>query len=144
MGYGLGASIGAAIADPKTRVINIAGDGCFRMNLNELMTASRNHLPIIVVVVNNHVLGMVRQWQTSFYEKHYSATILDDGADYVKAAEAFGAKGFRALSQAEFDEALEAALKETDVPVVIDAVIDRDDRVLPMVAPGADISDFME
>ncbi len=144
MGYGLGAAIGALIADPKTRVINIAGDGCFRMNLNELMTAARNHLPLIVVIVNNHVLGMVRQWQTAFYEKHYSATILDDGADYVKAAEAFGAKGYRALSQAEFDEALKKALGETDRPVVIDAVIDRDDRVLPMVAPGADISDFME
>lgn len=144
MGYGLGASIGASIADPKTRVINIAGDGCFRMNLNELMTAARNHLPVIVVIVNNHVLGMVRQWQTAFYEKHYSATVLDDGVDYVKVAEAFGVKGYRAMSQAEFDEALEKALKETDTPVVIDAVIDRDDRVLPMVAPGADISDFME
>lgn len=144
MGYGLGASIGASIADPGTRVINIAGDGCFRMNVNELMTASRNHLPLIVVIVNNHVLGMVRQWQTAFYEKHYSATVLDDGADYVKAAEAFGAKAYRAASQAEFDEALLLALKETDTPVVIDAVIDCDDRVLPMVAPGADISDFME
>lgn len=144
MGYGLGAAIGAQIADPKRRVINIAGDGCFRMNLNELMTAARNRLPLIDIVVNNHVLGMVRQWQTAFYEKHYSATVLDDGADYVKAAEAFGAKGFRATSQAEFDEAFDLALKEKDIPCVIDAVIDSDDRVLPMVAPGANISDFMD
>ncbi|MBQ6441536.1 MAG: biosynthetic-type acetolactate synthase large subunit [Lachnospiraceae bacterium] len=143
MGYGLGAAIGAQIADPKTQVVNIAGDGCFRMNLNELATASRNHLPLIEVIINNHVLGMVRQWQTAFYQKHYSATVLDDGVDYVKVAEALGAKGFRATSQAEFDEAFAKALAEK-APVVLDCIIDCDDKVLPMVAPGADISDFLE
>ena len=143
MGYGLGAAIGAQIADPDTQVVNIAGDGCFRMNLNELATASRNHLPLIEVIINNHVLGMVRQWQTAFYQKHYSATILDDGADYVKVAEALGAKGFRVTSQAEFDEAFSKALAEKG-PVVLDCIIDCDDKVLPMVAPGADISDFLE
>ena len=143
MGYGLGAAIGAQIADPKTQVVNIAGDGCFRMNLNELATASRNHLPLIEVIINNHVLGMVRQWQTAFYQKHYSATVLDDGVDYVKVAEALGAKGFRATSQAEFDEAFAKALAEK-APVVLDCIIDCGDKVLPMVAPGADISDFLE
>ena len=143
MGYGLGAAIGAQIADPDTQVINIAGDGCFRMNLNELATAVRNRLPLIEVIVNNHVLGMVRQWQTAFYQKHYSATVLDDGVDYVKVAEAFGAKGFRVTSQAEFEEAFAKALAE-NVPVVLDCIIDCDDKVLPMVAPGADISDFLE
>ncbi len=143
MGYGLGAAIGAQIADPKTQVVNIAGDGCFRMNLNELATAARNHLPLIEVIINNHVLGMVRQWQTAFYQKHYSATVLDDGVDYVKVAEAFGAKGFRVTSQAEFEEAFAKALAE-NVPVVLDCIIDCDDKVLPMVAPGADISDFLE
>ncbi len=143
MGYGLGAAIGAQIADPKTQVVNIAGDGCFRMNLNELATASRNHLPLIEVIINNHVLGMVRQWQTAFYQKHYSATVLDDGVDYVKVAEALGARGFRATSQAEFDEVFAKALAEK-APVVLDCIIDCDDKVLPMVAPGADISDFLE
>lgn len=143
MGYGLGAAIGAQIADPGTQVVNIAGDGCFRMNLNELATASRNHLPLIEVIIDNHVLGMVRQWQTAFYQKHYSATMLDDEVDYVKIAEAFGAKGIRVTSQAEFEEAFLKALAE-DVPVVLDCIIDCDDKVLPMVAPGADISDFLE
>ncbi len=143
MGYGLGAAIGAQIADPETQVINIAGDGCFRMNLNELATAVRNRLPLIEVIINNHVLGMVRQWQTVFYQKHYSATMLDDDVDYVKVAEAFGAKGFRVTSQAEFEEAFGKALAE-NVPVVLDCIIDCDDKVLPMVAPGADISDFLE
>lgn len=143
MGYGLGAAIGAQIADRDTQVVNIAGDGCFRMNLNELATASRNHLPLIEVIINNHVLGMVRQWQTAFYQKHYSATVLDDGADYVKVAEALGAKGFRVTSQAEFDDAFSKALAENG-PVVLDCIIDCDDKVLPMVAPGADISDFLE
>lgn len=143
MGYGLGAAIGAQIADPATQVVNIAGDGCFRMNMNELATASRNRLPLIEVIVNNHVLGMVRQWQTAFYEKHYSATVLDDGVDYIKVAEALGCKGFRVTSRAAFAEAFAEALKE-DGPTVLDCIIDPDDRVLPMVAPGANIDDFMD
>ena len=140
MGYGLGAAIGAQAANPGKQVINIAGDGCFRMNMNELATAAREKLPLIEIVVNNHVLGMVRQWQDLFYEKRYSATVLDDGMDYVKLAEAMGAEGYRACSREEFDQALEKALK-SGKPVLIDCVIDRDDKVFAMVAPGAAISE---
>ena len=140
MGYGLGAAIGAKTANPDKTVINIAGDGCFRMNMNELATASREKLPIIEVIINNHVLGMVRQWQTLFYEKHYSATVLDDGVDFVKLAEAMGATGYRATSQAEFVDILKKALASS-TPVVIDCIIDSDDKVWPMVAPGAAISE---
>lgn len=140
MGYGLGAAIGAQVANPDTQVINIAGDGCFRMNMNELATAAREKLPLIEIVVNNHVLGMVRQWQDLFYEKRYSATVLDDGMDYVKLAEAMGAEGYRACTREEFDRALDAAL-QSKKPVLIDCVIDRDEKVFPMVAPGAAISE---
>lgn len=138
MGYGLGAAIGAQMANPGRRVINIAGDGCFRMNMNEIATAVRQKLPIVEIIVNNHVLGMVRQWQDLFYEQRYSATVLDDGMDYVKLAEAMGARGYRAAGREEFEAALTAAFAE-DGPVVIDCVIDSDDKVWPMVAPGADI-----
>ena len=110
MGYGLGAAIGAQVANPGKKVINIAGDGCFRMNMNEIATAVRQKLPIVEIIVNNHVLGMVRQWQDLFYGKRYSATVLDDGMDYVKLAEAMGAKGLRAVTREEFEEALETAL----------------------------------
>ncbi len=139
MGYGLGAAIGAQVANPGKQVINIAGDGCFRMNMNEIATAVRQKLPLIEVIVNNHVLGMVRQWQDLFYEKRYSATVLDDGVDYVKLAEAMGATGYRATTREAFNEALKAALA-AKTPVVIDCVIGCDDKVCPMVAPGADIS----
>ncbi len=139
MGYGLGAAIGAQIANPDKQVINIAGDGCFRMNMNEIATATRQKLPLIEIIVNNHVRGMVRQWQDLFYEKRYSATVLDDGVDYVKLAEAMGAKGCRATSRAEFDESLREALA-LRTTTVIDCIIDCDDKVWPMVAPGADIS----
>ncbi|MDD7377627.1 MAG: biosynthetic-type acetolactate synthase large subunit [Lachnospiraceae bacterium] len=140
MGYGLGAAIGAQIANPDRTVINIAGDGCFRMNMNEIATAVREQLPLIQVVVNNHVLGMVRQWQNLFYEQRYSATVLNDNVDFVKLAEAMGATGIRATSQSEFEEAMKQALS-MKTPVVIDAVIDSDDKVWPMVAPGAAISE---
>jgi acetolactate synthase-1/2/3 large subunit len=140
MGYGLGAAIGAQIANPDKQVVNFAGDGCFRMNMNELATAARQKLPLIEVIVNNHVLGMVRQWQDLFYNQHYSATVLDDGVDYVKLAEAMGATGLRAATREEFDAAFAKAL-ETPGPVVIDAIIDCDDKVWPMVAPGAPISE---
>ncbi len=140
MGYGLGAAIGAQVANPEKTVINFAGDGCFRMNMNEIATASREKLPLIEIVVNNHVLGMVRQWQNLFYKQHYSATVLDDGVDFVKLAEAMGAKAYRALTTDEFDKALDAALSSKE-PVLIDAVIDPDDKVWPMVAPGAAISE---
>ncbi|SHI76402.1 biosynthetic-type acetolactate synthase large subunit [Pseudobutyrivibrio xylanivorans] len=143
MGYGLGAAIGAKTGNPDKTVINIAGDGCFRMNMNELATASREKLPIIEIVVNNHVLGMVRQWQTLFYNKHYSATVLDDGVDYVKLAEAMGCTGVRVTTQEEFSGALSEALR-SDKPVLIDCIIDSDEKVWPMVAPGAPINEFFK
>ena len=141
MGYGLGAAIGAKTGNPDKTVINIAGDGCFRMNMNELATASREKLPIIEIIVNNHVLGMVRQWQTLFYEKRYSATVLDDGVDYVKLAEAMGAVGYRVTTQDEFSKAFSEALR-SEKPVLIDCIIDSDEKVWPMVAPGAPINEF--
>ena len=143
MGYGLGAAIGAKTGNPDKTVINFAGDGCFRMNMNEMATASREKLPIIEIVINNHVLGMVRQWQTIFYEKRYSATVLDDGVDFVKIAEAMGAKGIRVTTQEEFSVALKEALAEQK-PVLIDCIIDSDEKVWPMVAPGAPINEFFE
>ena len=143
MGYGLGAAIGAQIGNPEKQVINVAGDGCFRMNMNEVATAVREQLPLIEVVINNHVLGMVRQWQTLFYEKRYSSTVLNDGVDFVKLAEAMGATGYRATSKEEFAEVFAKALT-MKTPVVIDCVINCDDKVWPMVAPGAPISDCFD
>ena len=140
MGYGLGASIGAKVGVPEKTVVNIAGDGCFRMNMNEIATAARYNIPIIQVVINNHVLGMVRQWQNLFYGQRYSATVLNDAVEFVKLAEAMGAVGIRATSQEEFKEAFAKAL-EMGRPVVIDCQIDSDDKVWPMVAPGAAISE---
>ena len=143
MGYGLGAAIGAQIANPEKQVINIAGDGCFRMNMNEIATAVRQQLPLIQIVINNEVLGMVHQWQGLFYEKRYSNTILNDGVDFVKLAEAMGATGMRAKTQEEFAEEVAKAL-EMKTPVLIDCVIDSDDNVWPMVAPGAPISEAFD
>ena len=139
MGYGLGAAIGAQVANPDKQVINIAGDGCFRMNMNEIATAARQNLPMIEVIINNHVLGMVRQWQDLFYEQRYSATVLDDGVDFVKLAEAMGAEAYRATSREEFADVFARALAAKK-PVVIDCIINCDDKVWPMVAPGAAIS----
>jgi acetolactate synthase-1/2/3 large subunit len=143
MGYGLGASIGAQVGRPEKQVVNIAGDGCFRMNMNEIATAVRENVPIIQVVVNNHVLGMVRQWQTLFYEKRYSATVLNDKVDFVKLAEAMGAKGIRVTTEEAFSNAFKMAL-DLNEPIVIDCQIESDDKVWPMVAPGAAISDLMD
>ena len=140
MGYGLGASLGAKMGVPEKTVVNIAGDGCFRMNMNEIATAARYNIPIIQVVVNNHVLGMVRQWQNLFYGQRYSATVLNDAVDFVKLAEALGATGIRVTTQDEFKEAFAKALT-LGKPVVIDCQIDSDDKVWPMVAPGAAISE---
>lgn len=140
MGYGLGASIGAKMGMKDKTVVNIAGDGCFRMNMNEIATASRYNIPIIQVVINNHVLGMVRQWQTLFYEQRYSNTILNDNVDFVKLADALGAVGVRATTIEEFETAFKKAM-ESKRPVVIDCQIDADDKVWPMVAPGAAISE---
>ena len=136
MGFGVGACIGAKVGMPENITVNIAGDGCFRMNLNEIATAARYNIPIIQVVINNHVLGMVRQWQTLFYEKRYSSTILNDNVDFVKVADALGATGMRATNLAEFEDALKKAI-EMNKPVVIECLIDQDDKVWPMVAAGA-------
>ena len=140
MGYGLGACIGAKTGVPDKIVVNIAGDGCFRMNMNEIATAARYNIPIIQVVINNHVLGMVRQWQSLFYGRRYSATVLNDAVDFVKLAEALGATGIRVTTQEEFKEAFQTALT-LGKPIVIDCQIDSDDKVWPMVAPGAAISE---
>lgn len=139
MGYGLGAAIGAKAAFPDQTVVNIAGDGGFRMNMNEIATSVRNNIPVIEVIIDNRVLGMVRQWQTLFYGKRYSHTVLDDAVDYVKLAEAMGAVGMKAETPEEFREAFAKALK-LNCTVVIDCRIDKDENVYPMVAPGEAIS----
>lgn len=143
MGYGLGAALGAKTGMPDKTVVNIAGDGCFRMNMNEIATAVRHNIPVIQVVINNHVLGMVRQWQNLFYGQRYSATILNDAVDFVKLAEAMGAEGIRAATQEEFREAFARALT-LGKPVVIDCQIDCDDKVWPMVAPGKAIDEVFD
>ncbi len=143
MGYGLGACIGAKVANPDKTVINIGGDGCFRMNLNELATASRYNIPIIQIVVNNHVLGMVRQWQTLFYDQRYAATVLNDKVDFVKVAEGLGCEGIRVTKKEEFAPALERAIS-LGMPVVLDCQIDCDDKVFPMVSPGAPIDEAFD
>ena len=143
MGYGLGAALGAKTGMPDKTVVNIAGDGCFRMNMNEIATAVRYNIPVIQVVINNHVLGMVRQWQNLFYGQRYSATILNDAVDFVKLAEAMGAEGIRAATQEEFREAFARALT-LGKPVVIDCQIDCDDKVWPMVAPGKAIDEVLD
>lgn len=143
MGYGLGASIGAKIGVRDKVVINVAGDGCFRMNFNEIATATRYNIPIIQVVLNNHVLGMVRQWQTLFYGKRYSHTELNDQVDFVKIAEGMGAKAYRVTSKEEFEPVLREAIA-LNVPVVIDCQIHCDDKVFPMVSPGAPIEEVFD
>ena len=140
MGYGLGASIGAKMGCKDKVVINVAGDGCFRMNMNEIATATRYNIPIIEVIINNHVLGMVRQWQDLFYGKRYSNTVLQDCVDFVKVAEGMGAKAYRVTTREEFETALKEAI-ELNIPVVIDCQIDLDDKVFPMVAPGTGIDE---
>lgn len=143
MGYGLGAAMGAKTGCPDKTVVNIAGDGCFRMNMNEIATAVRHNIPVIEVVINNHVLGMVRQWQDLFYDERYSATVLRDKVDFAKVAEAMGAVGMCVDSQEGFRKAFAEALT-LNRPVVIDCQIDSDDKVWPMVAPGAAISDAFD
>lgn len=140
MGYGLGASLGAKLGNKDKVVINIAGDGCFRMNMNEIATATRYNIPIIEVIVNNHVLGMVRQWQTLFYGKRYSNTTLNDSVDFVKLAEAMGAKAYKVTKPEELEPVLKEAIS-LNIPVVIDCQIGSDDKVFPMVAPNAPISE---
>ena len=143
MGYGLGAAIGAACGNPGKKVINIAGDGCFRMNMNELITASREKLPIVEIILDNGVLGMVRQWQDIFYGERYSETTLLGQVDYVKLAESMGVRGYCVYTEKEFGEAIDEALL-ADGPVLIDCRIDSDDKVWPMVAPGAPIEECFD
>lgn len=143
MGYGLGAALGAKMGCKDKVVINIAGDGCFRMNMNEIATATRYNIPVIQVVLNNHVLGMVRQWQTLFYGKRYSHTVLNDAVDFVKVAEGMGAKAYRVTSKEEFMPVLKEAIG-LNIPVVIDCQIHCDDKVFPMVSPGAPIQDAFD
>ena len=143
MGFGLGAAIGAKVGRPEKCVVNIAGDGCFRMNLHELATASRYDIPVIEIVINNHVLGMVRQWQDLFYDKRFSNTTLTDKVDFVKVSEGLGAAAFRAESIEEFEKAFKKALKQKG-PSVIECMIDKDDKVFPMVSPGGNISEAFD
>ena len=143
MGYGLGASIGAKMGCKDKTVINIAGDGCFRMNMNEIATATRYNIPVIELIINNHVLGMVRQWQTLYYGKRYSQNVLNDSVDYVKIAEAMGAKAYRVTQKEELAPVLKEAIS-LNIPVVIDCQIGCDDKVFPMVSPGAPIADAFD
>ena len=143
MGYGLGACIGAKMGQPDKLCINIAGDGCFRMNMNELATASRYGIPVIQVVINNHVLGMVRQWQTLFYGERYSQTVLDDKVDFVKVAEGLGCEAIRVTTCEEVESAIRKAIA-LKAPVLIECMIPKDDKVFPMVPAGAAISDVFD
>ncbi len=143
MGYGLGACIGAKTGRPEKICINIAGDGCFRMNMNELATASRYQIPIIQVVINNHVLGMVRQWQTLFYGRRYSQTVLEDKVDFCKVSEGLGCQAIRVTKKEEVAPAIEQAIAANG-PVVIECMIPKDDKVFPMVSPGAAISEVFD
>ena len=143
MGYGLGAAIGAKVGCRDKVVINIAGDGCFRLNMNELATAARYNIPVIEVIFDNHVLGMVRQWQDLFYGKRYSATVLDDSVDYVKIAEAMGIKAYTITKPEEIVPVFEEAIS-LNIPVLIECQLNRDDKVFPMVSPGAPISEAFD
>ena len=141
MGFGMGAAIGAAYATGE-RAVLVTGDGSFGMNLNELATAVKNNVPLVIFLLNNGVLGMVRQWQTLFFEKHYSETVLDRATDFVKLAEAFGAKGMRAETPAQLEAALDAAFA-TSGPFIVDCKIDKDEFVLPMLPPGGSMDDMI-
>ena len=143
MGYGIGACIGAKTGCPDKICVNIGGDGCFRMNLIELATASRYQIPIIQIIINNHVLGMVRQWQTLFYGKRYSQTVLEDAVDYCKVAEGLGCAAIRVIAKEEVAPAIEKAIA-LQKPVVIDCRIPEDDKVFPMVPAGAAISEVFD
>ena len=142
MGFGYGAALGVQVAKPDRKVIHITGDGSFYMNLNEVATAVEYNLPVISIILNNSTLGMVRQWQTIFYDKRYSSTDINKKMDYIKVAEGFGAKGFRCKTISEFENAFEEALK-CNCPVWIECVIDKDLRVLPMIPAGGTVDDII-
>lgn len=143
MGYGLGAAMGAKVGAPDKTVINVTGDGCFRMNLNELATVSRSNIPIIEVIMNNKVLGMVRQWQTLFYGQRYSSTVIDDKTDFVKVSEGFGVKAVRVSTLDQFKEAFAEAANSGE-PRVIECMIEKDDKVFPMIPAGAANKDVFD
>lgn len=143
MGYGIGAAIGAKVAFPERTVVNIGGDGCYRMNMNELATASRYNIPIIEIVIDNRALGMVRQWQTLYYGGRYSATVLEDKVDYCKVAEGLGCRAVNVTSVDELEPALKEAIASKE-PFVINCVIEQDDKVFPMVSPGASIEEAFD
>lgn len=142
MGYGYGAALGAQVANPDKPVVHITGDGSFHMNLNEACTAVSYNLPVITVIFNNAVLGMVRQWQTTFYEKRYSSTDPHRKTDYVKLAEGFGGRGIRCTNLEELSAALDEAMKRTG-PVWIECVMDKDEKVLPMIPAGATVESIV-
>lgn len=143
MGYGFPAAIGAQIACPDKKVIDIAGDGSIQMNIQELATAVEYKLPVIICILNNQYLGMVRQWQNLFYEKRYSSVEISLQPDFVKLAEAYGAIGMRVEKTEEIDRALKRALEVTDRPVIIDFLVEREADVVPMVPPGASLVDML-
>ena len=143
MGYGLGACIGAKMGKPEKICVNIAGDGCFRMNMNELATASRYNIPIIQIVINNHVLGMVRQWQTLFYGQRYSQTVLNDKVDFCLVAQGLGCEAIKVTKKEEVGPAIEKAIA-MKAPVLIECVIPEDDKVFPMVPAGEAISEAFD
>ena len=143
MGFGLGAAIGAKCAHPAKRIVNVTGDGCFRMNCNELATSTAYGLPVIEVIFDNRTLGMVRQWQTLFYDRAYSATDITDPVDYCRIAEGFGCEAYRVTTMAELEDALARAFRAKKT-VVLDCVIDTDDAVFPMVPAGRSIADAFD
>ena len=142
MGYGMGAAIGACFAKKKEETVLITSDGSFSMNCNELCTTVKEGLPITIVLLNNQVLGMVRQWQTAFFGERYSATILDRGTDFVKLIEAYGGKGFSIHKLSELEKALEER-KNIAGPVLLDCHIDKDEKVLPMIPPGKSVAEII-
>ena len=142
MGFGFGAAMGSCIGRGGKKTVLITSDGSFHMNMNELATAVTYNLPIMVVILNNSVLGMVRQWQTLFFGKRYSQTTLDRKTDYVKLAQAFGARGIKVEKIEELEPAIRQAY-EAESPIVVEAVIDRDEKVLPMIPPGGTIKDII-
>lgn len=143
MGFGLGASIGAAIGKPDRRVVNIAGDGSFKMNSTELATVSKYKVPIIQLVLNNHTLGMVRQWQDLFFQGRFSQTTLGPDVDFLKLADAYGIKNYRITANDQVEEVLREAIALNE-PVLVECDINRDEKVYPMVAPGSDIDDLID
>ena len=142
MGYGTGAAIGAQVGNPKSRVVNVAGDGSFGMNCNELATIARYNLPVIILLMNNHTLGMVRQWQTLFFDNHYSETTLDGGVDWMVLAQAYGIQGRKIGLDDDPRQILQEAL-DANAPCVIECESPMDDKAYPMVAPGASIDDML-